>query len=78
VTFLEYKHLGFFKMVAQSGSPMVSPARKTFAILWMSWCALDLLAVMALRVASWSSLKSVGTGPAVVSPSNMIAEAGQL
>ena len=39
--------------------------------------ALGKLALMALMLASGSSLKRVGTGPAAASPSNMVVVAGQ-
>ena len=59
----------------EAGVPV--PAANTLASFWMSWWALARLALMALRLASWSSLNREGTGPAVASPSNMVAEAGQ-
>jgi len=71
-------YLGFFRRAGQSVSLMVSPARNTLAIFWMSWWERAGLAKMALRVASGSSLKRVGTGPAAASPSNMEAATGQL
>jgi len=71
-------YLSFFSIAWQSDSLTVSPATKIFASFCMSWLALANLALMALMLASGSSLKRVGTGPAAASPSNMVVMTGQL
>jgi len=70
-TLCEIANLGFLMITKASFKLTVSAMKKTLSILLMSLWAAAGLASTAVLEAAMSSAKQVGTGPAMISPSNL-------
>ncbi len=69
-------NLGFFTSRAAFAMFTCSGMKNTLEMRDRSWWALATSFVMAAVALSTSSVNSVGTGPAILSPSHMVASRG--